>query len=289
MTRVILFPGQASPQKGMGAELFDRHREKLKQAEDIIRFDIQDVCLNGTDELLARTDVRQIIIYVVNALAYCDWQKQNGSPDVVLGHSIGQYNAMVAAGMMCFETGLHLVKKRGEQMVQQTGGAMAAIMKISERRLRQILVKNNLSQKVAVANCNSEYQNVISTTETLFDHVAEKLQDVGALVMRMQSSGAFHSPYMAEPKTRFLPILDNVYFRPPRLRVICNTSGTDIVNPNRALAEHLVSTVKWKHSIYTVLDDDPRALFYECGNGRTLTNILRYNLNEFQGNLACVR
>lgn len=286
MTRVIMFPGQSSQQRGMGEELFDRYREKLKQAEDIIRFDIKDVCLNGTDELLARTDVRQIIIFVVNALAYCDWQRRHGTPDMVLGHSIGQYNAMVAAGMMCFETGVHLVKKRGEHMLLQSDGAMAAVMKISEAQLRATLVRYSYADRVAIANCNSEYQNVISTSAALFDEVAERLRNSGALISPIKTRGAFHSPYMAIPRSKFLPVLANVYFKMPRLRVLCNTTGEDIRNPNCALAEHLVSTVKWKQSIYSILEDEPKAQFYECGNGKTLSNLLHYNVQEFHSRIS---
>jgi malonyl CoA-acyl carrier protein transacylase len=281
MTKAVIFPGQGSQEIGMGRVLFEKYAEHIAIANKIIGRDICKICLDGPEEDLNNTANAQAAIYLCNALSYMEWRESNNRPDYVLGHSIGQYNAMLAAKMISFEEGLRLVKLRGDLMGQQNGGAMAAVMKISSIELIDALAGHKLGSQVDIANYNSEYQTVISLEETIINDVLEYLKSKDAFPVRLRTSGAFHSRHMQAVKTTFEQTLQEINFSTASTKLICNLTADYIKNPKASLAEHLVSPVKWSQSIYKILEVNPNAEFYECGWGKTLSNILRFNKREF--------
>lgn len=282
MTSVVMFPGQGSQQIGMGEYLFDIYKEKVEEASDTFGYDLKKTCLEGPIELLGRTDVTQAVIFVVNALSYMEWSSKNTKPDVLLGHSIGQYNAMVAADMISYSDCLRLVKRRGQLMVKLMGGAMAVVMKLSSEEVICVLKKIPGGDEIDMANFNSEYQTVISSTINNIDSVITYFQDAGAVVVKLNTSGAFHSRYMKLSKSEYRNFLEGFDFHLPSSQVICNVTARDIIHTKEALSQHLISPVLWYQSIYKILEQDFGAVFTECGWGQTLSNILRYNRKEYQ-------
>lgn len=127
MKQVIMFSGQGSQYRGMGKSLFPKYKEETKLASDILGYDIVELCLKDPRKELAKTQFTQPALFVVNALTYYD-QKEELSPNYFIGHSLGEYNALYAAGAFDFETGLRLVQKRGQLMAAASGGGMAAIL-----------------------------------------------------------------------------------------------------------------------------------------------------------------
>ncbi len=281
MTKAVIFPGQGSQEVGMGSLLFDKYEKYVAEANKIIGRDIRKICLDGPEEDLNDTSNAQVAIYLCNALSYMEWRKNNSNPDFVLGHSIGQYNAMLAAEMISFEEGLRLVKLRGVLMAQQSGGAMAAIMKISGVELLSALEAHKFGCQVEIANYNSEYQTVISLEENIFDEVIEYLKSKDAFAVRLRTSGAFHSRHMQSVKKDFEKALKKINFSNPSINLICNLTADYMSDPQRSLAEHLVSPVRWYQSIYKILDYNPNTQFYECGWGKTLSGMLRFNKREY--------
>ncbi len=286
MTNVVMFPGQGSQAIGMGSELFSRYPEYVNLASECFEFDLLDLCRSGPEKLLTRTDNAQAAIYVTNALSYMSWLADNQQPDIVLGHSIGQYNAMLAAGIISYQQGLELVKHRGKLMAQATDGAMAAVMRISKEQIITHLKKTDSGKLIDIANDNSEQQVVISGPEHAIDDVTEVLQQVGGFVIKLKTSGAFHSRYLEEAKCAFMEVLQQQEFAQAEIKLVCNVAASDIQDPCFALAEHLTSPVKWRQSIYHILDIDVNAHFVECGQGNTLMSMLRYNKKEYLSCLA---
>jgi malonyl CoA-acyl carrier protein transacylase len=281
MMHVVVFPGQGSQSVGMGDGLWKRYSKYADISNEILGFKLSDLCLNGPEEVLNNTQNAQVAIYVVNAMTYFDWQENHGEPDIVLGHSVGQYNAMQASGMLSFEEGLELVKCRGELMGRYQTGAMAAVLLISAGELKSRLLRIDVGEQIDIANYNSEYQTVIAGPSEAIDKVIQELQKDNVYAVRLKTSGAFHSRYMVNAMEEFQLKLLNYAFNSPVIRLLCNVTAEDINSPKHALAKHLISPVRWMETIYNILDIDKDADFVECGSGRTLTNILRYNKKEY--------
>ena len=145
--KTYVFPGQGSQRRGMGENLFDEFQAQIKIADNILGYSVKELCLRDPDHKLNQTQYTQPALYVVNALSY---QKKirddGGQPDFLAGHSLGEYNALQAAGVISFEDGLKLVKRRGELMSQARNGGMAAILNCSEEQTRRILKDAHLTQ-----------------------------------------------------------------------------------------------------------------------------------------------
>ena len=141
-----VFPGQGSQKKGMGGSLFDDYAALTANAEDILGYSVKKLCLEDPDQQLNQTRFTQPALYIVNALSWLQKREEIGQePDFLAGHSLGEYNALLAAGGVDFETGLKLVKKRGELMSLASGGAMAAVLNASEDRILDILDRKGLN------------------------------------------------------------------------------------------------------------------------------------------------
>jgi trans-AT polyketide synthase/acyltransferase/oxidoreductase domain-containing protein len=143
-----MFPGQGSQYKGMGNSLFKKYKIETKKASDILGYDIEELCLNDPRKELMKTQFTQPALYVVNSFNYTDYAQQ---PDYLIGHSLGEYNALLVAGVFDFETGLKLVKKRGALMATMGDGGMAAVLGLSAEALANELQQQGFSE-IDIAN-----------------------------------------------------------------------------------------------------------------------------------------
>lgn len=249
--KAILFPGQGAQFRGMGKDLFPRYRELTQTASDILGYSIEKLCLEDPDNQLRLTAYTQPALYVVNALG---WQKMldegASSPAFAAGHSLGEYNALLAAGVFDFATGLKLVQKRGQLMAAAGGGGMAAVIGMDEESLQALLRQHQL-QSLDLANFNTLSQIVLAGPKPALEQVAQVLaaQDVRCAVLNV--SAAFHSRYMQEAEQAFADFLRPFQFSAPRFPVLANVSARPYQPQQVAatLARQISSAVRWCDSI----------------------------------------
>jgi trans-AT polyketide synthase/acyltransferase/oxidoreductase domain-containing protein len=272
-----MFPGQGSQKAGMGAGLFEAFPDLIRAADEVLGYSIRELCLVDPEGALDQTKFTQPALYTVNALAYLRATAESGSkPGCVLGHSLGEYNALFAAGVFDFITGLRLVQKRGALMAEAQGGGMAAVIGLSAERVREILAEGG-EEGIDLANLNSPTQVVISGRQEEILRVQERFEKAGArLYLPLKVSGAFHSRYMKEAQGEFRLFLDTFAFNSPAIAVISNVSGKPY-EPGRivaSLAEQLTSPVRWTDSI-RYLRAQGVEIFRELGPGTVLAGLLK--------------
>lgn len=272
-----VFPGQGSQHKGMGEGLFGEFKELTAAADAILGYSIEDLCLNDPENKLGLTSYTQPALYVVNALTYLKKLKDSGRvPDFVAGHSLGEYNALFAAGVFDFETGLKLVIKRGELMSMATGGGMAAVVGLSEEKVKAVLEDNNL-HSIDIANYNTPSQIVISgprddieRAKPIFDAAEARTYVV------LNVSGAFHSRYMTESGRRFAEFVEGFEFFPAKIPVISNVSarpyGPGDIKKN--LIEQINNPVRWTESIRYLMGKGEIDIV-QVGPGSVLTGLVK--------------
>lgn len=271
-----LFPGQGSQVKGMGATLFDRFPEMTALADSVLGYDLRRLCIEDPQGQLDDTRYTQPALYVVNALSYQD-SLERGEPEAeyLLGHSLGEYNALHAAGAFDFETGLKLVLKRGELMARSRGGAMLAVVGPAEQDLRDILAEEGLRQ-LDIANLNTETQCVLSGPRGDIERARQLLEERRVRVARLKVSAAFHSRLMEPARDEFRAFLKGFRFETLRGTVIANLTARPYVQKDIAatLSEQISGSVRWLESVRYVLARTSAAHFREVGTGGVLTRML---------------
>ena len=261
----------------MGEGLFDRYKDLTVSASDILGYDVAELCLTDPGRLLNQTQYTQPALYVVNALTYLQRIDTEPEPDFVLGHSLGEYAALFAAGAVTFATGLKLVKKRAEIMGQVRDGGMAALLGLDLQQVKNILQDNGFTA-IDIANYNSAKQIVISGSRQDILSAQKAFETGGAkLYYPLNVSGAFHSRYMAEAEHAFKVYLEEYTFSPLKIPVISNVSarpyGQDDVKS--LLTRQITSQVRWYESI-SYLMHSAEMKFYEIGPGDVLTKMLGF-------------
>lgn len=251
--KVILFPGQGTQFTGMGRDLFPAYRELAELASETLGYSIEKLCLENREKNLRLTQYTQPAVYVVNALRYYrtrDEAATDSGVDFVAGHSLGEYNALLAAGVFDFETGLKLVKKRGELMAAVGGGSMAAVMGVGEDDVREVLREHGLDS-VDLVNFNTPTQFIISGPT---DAIAEAEKVCASKKIRcilLNVTGPFHSRYMVATQKVFEGFLRDYRFDDPKIPTIANTTARphEAGAIARALASQIASPVLWTESI----------------------------------------
>lgn len=221
---VLLFTGQGAQYRGMGKGLWEAYPQLTDAASNLLGYSLPELCLDDPQHRLHLTQYTQPALYVVHALHYTRWQEEGGRAQAAAGHSLGEYAALFAAGSFDFETGLRLVKKRGELMSEASNGAMAAVLGMRTDALRSLLQEQGMD-RIDLANLNSPTQTVIAGPVDAIN-AAEKLlsaRHIQCIVLNV--SAAFHSRYMRAAQQAFGAFLQGFAFKDPRMPVIANATA----------------------------------------------------------------
>lgn len=274
---IYFFPGQGSQFIGMGEALFDEFPDMTAKAEKILGYSLKDICLKDLNNNLNDTQFTQPVLYTVNAMYYHHLlKKTNQKPDFLIGNSLGEYNALYAAGVMSFEEGLRLVKIRGKLMGEVNGGSMAAVIGLTAEKIDDILSRERLSDTIQISNRNTRLQNVISGLPESIDKIIPVLVEEGAKkTVKLQVSGAFHSVYMKPAEEAFARELDKAGLMDPVYTVISNRYGRpyELQNMKQTLLEQMSHPVLLEQSIRYALMHGAEE-FFESGPGKTMTNMV---------------
>ena len=280
MKTAYVFPGQGAQFVGMGKDLYDNNpeaREMFEKANEVLGFRITDLMFNGTEEDLKQTKVTQPAIFlhsVILAKSLGDVFK----PDMVAGHSLGEFSALVAAGAMSFEDGLRLVATRAMAMqkaCEANPSTMAAVLALPDEKVEELCAE--VDDIVAPANYNCPGQVVISGTNAGIDAACEKMLAAGARrALKLKVGGAFHSPLMAPAKEELTRAIDATEFKMPVCPVYQNVDGKPHTNPEEIkanLIEQLTAPVRWTQDVQAMIADGATD-FVELGPGKVLQGLV---------------
>ena len=274
MKTAWIFPGQGSQALGMIGDLAESAlgQERLEIAAKILGWSVLEKC-QGDEETLSRTLYTQPCLFVVESILADLLQEKGHFPDLVAGHSLGEYSALYAARVFNFETGLNLVQNRSRLMDAAEGGKMAALMKFDRTILETVV---NQTENVVIANDNSAEQVVISGTPEAVDLVLGQVKV--KRVMQLKVSGAFHSPLMENAAIQFQQILELVNFQTAKVPVISNVDPSNPTRDGEDLKKYLIrqmtSSVRWRE-IMLKLPELGVEKAIEVGPGKVLTGLIK--------------
>ncbi|MGD3111965.1 ACP S-malonyltransferase [Streptomyces sp. YGL11-2] len=272
--KAVVFPGQGAQQRGMGRELFDAYPELADEASEILGYSLRTLCLDDPHRQLGRTEYTQPALFVVGALAHRQWRESTGEePAFLAGHSLGEYCALHGAGAFDFATGLRLVQRRGALMAQARGGGMAAVVGVEAAPLRELLDDGGFSG-LTLANDNAPRQQVVSGDTATVDALVAYLDARDVRWVRLNVSGAFHSPLMRQAQQDFARFAAGFALGDPATPVVANATARPYLpgRTARTLVDQIVQPVRWTESVHHLLDRGVTE-FVELG-GRVLGRLI---------------
>lgn len=281
--RTFVFGGQGSQFVGMGKEFFGKYPSLVQEADDILGYSIEKLCLEDPEKKLDLTQFTQPALYVVSMLEYYDKIQSESEPDYVIGHSAGEYAALCAAGAFSFGDGLKIVKERGRLMAEQSGGGMAAIIGLNQKQVEGVIEKHDL-KAIDIANLNTEKQIVISgpiddvkACESVF------LAEGASAFIVLKVSGAFHSRYMIDAQEKMKVFIDDVSINKMNKTVISNYTARPYEEgkTRNTLIPQMSNSVKWVESVRYLMSYEGME-FVKIGPGVNTINLVNRILKEMQ-------
>jgi len=267
-------------------EAFPYAQERLRQAEVILGFELGRICFEGPEELLRQTQYTQPALFVHEAILV-ELVRELLPATAVAGHSLGEYSAFYAAGVLEFEDALRLVQLRGQLMAEAAShqaGTMLAVLGLEDAVVEELCTRLSSDSEVLVpANYNAPGQLVVSGSASLARAAIDAFRSAGALkVVELAVSGAFHSPLMEAARQRLAEAIAQTPFHSPRMPIYCNVSAEplhDVTQLREALIAQLTSPVQWKQILHRMYADGIRE-FVEVGPGKVLQGLVRRTLSD---------
>jgi len=283
----FVFPGQGSQFSGMGKNLYESNataKQMFEQANDILGFRISDIMFEGTDEQLKQTNVTQPAIFIHSVIAYLTQPSENSvTPDMVAGHSLGEFSALVANKALSFEDALRLVSIRAKAMqaaCEIQPSTMAAVLALADEKVEEVCaqVQNETGEIVVPANYNCPGQLVISGSVKGIEVACEQMKAAGAKrALVLPVGGAFHSPLMNPAKIELAAAIEATHFNNPICPVYQNVTATAVSDPaqiKQNLIAQLTGAVRWTQTVQAMVADGATH-FTEYGPGKVLQGLVQ--------------